>query len=235
MALVLRIDVVLVPWIVVVHLPPVVVVCRVRLMAGLMDTLTLSDLTPRHLEPEGQSAMLAGVLSPDRSAGGVCGAMRSRSSCGVPHGERKCNGLPNSFYINDLLCFTGGRMGSDQASGTGRRNGRAHHARWSRRRSLIRSILWSQVFTSAIRASVISGRLLVPRVLRLVRASFRLDIFVQHFRGAVASAARRSQSCSNGFRRSTPELVKIAHVAGHDRQPMHQGRRGDHGILQQGV
>ena len=32
-----------------------------------------------------------------------------------------------------------------------------------------------------------------------------------------------------------PELVKIAHVAGHDRQPMHQGRRGDHGILQQGV
>ena len=32
-----------------------------------------------------------------------------------------------------------------------------------------------------------------------------------------------------------PELVKIAHVAGYDRQPMHQGRRGDHGILQQGV
>ena len=32
-----------------------------------------------------------------------------------------------------------------------------------------------------------------------------------------------------------PELVKIAHVAGHDRQPMHQGRRGDHGVLQHGV
>ena len=48
----------------------------------------VSDLAPHHLEPEGQSAILAGALSPDRSAGGVCGAMRSRSSCGVPHGER---------------------------------------------------------------------------------------------------------------------------------------------------
>ena len=32
-----------------------------------------------------------------------------------------------------------------------------------------------------------------------------------------------------------PELVKIAHVPGHDRQPVHHGRRGDHGVLQQSV
>ena len=32
-----------------------------------------------------------------------------------------------------------------------------------------------------------------------------------------------------------PRAGQIAHVAGHDRQPMHQGRRGDHGVLQQGV
>ena len=68
-----------------------------------MGTLTLSDLAPHHLEPEGQSTMLAGAFSPDRSAGGVCGAMRSRSSCGVQHGERECNGLTNAFDINDLL------------------------------------------------------------------------------------------------------------------------------------
>ena len=42
-------------------------------------TLTRSDLAPHHLEPDGQSAMLASALSPDRSAGSVCGAMRSRS------------------------------------------------------------------------------------------------------------------------------------------------------------
>ena len=28
-----------------------------------------------------------------------------------------------------------------------------------------------------------------------------------------------------------PELVKIAHVPGHDRQPVHDGRCGDHGVL----
>ena len=41
-------------------------------------TLTLSDLTPHHQEPEGQSAVMAGALSLGRSAGGVCGVMRSR-------------------------------------------------------------------------------------------------------------------------------------------------------------
>ena len=55
---------------------------------SLGGTLTLSDHAPYHLEPEGQSAVMAGALSLDRSAGGVCGAMRSRSFCGVQNGER---------------------------------------------------------------------------------------------------------------------------------------------------
>ena len=55
---------------------------------SLVGTLTLSDLAPHHLEPEGQSAVMAGALSLDRSTGGVCGAMRSRSSCGVHQWER---------------------------------------------------------------------------------------------------------------------------------------------------
>ena len=57
---------------------------------SLVGTLTLSDLAPHHLEPEGQSAVMAGALSLDRSAGGVCGVMRSRSFCGVQRGERGC-------------------------------------------------------------------------------------------------------------------------------------------------
>ena len=57
---------------------------------SLVGTLTLSDLAPHHLEPEGQSAVMAGALSLDRSAGGVCGVMRSRSFCGVQRGERVC-------------------------------------------------------------------------------------------------------------------------------------------------
>ena len=97
------------------------------------------------------------------------------------------------------------------------------------------SILWSQVFTSAIRASVLSGRLLVPRVLRLVRASLRLDIFVQHLRETRGILRTSESVVFEWIQEIDPELVKIAHVAGHDRQPMHQGRRGDHGILQQGV
>ena len=32
-----------------------------------------------------------------------------------------------------------------------------------------------------------------------------------------------------------PELVKIAHVPGNDRQPVRDGRRGDHGVLHQSV
>ena len=84
-----------------------------------MDTLTISDLAPEYLESEGQSAMLAGALSPDQSAGGVCGSMRPRSSCAVPHGERRCNGLTNTFYINDLPCLAGGRPVSGRASATG--------------------------------------------------------------------------------------------------------------------
>ena len=39
---------------------------------------------------EGQSAVMAGALSLDRSAGGVCGVMRPRSFCGVQRGERGC-------------------------------------------------------------------------------------------------------------------------------------------------
>ena len=87
---------VLVPWIVVVHLPrlscvyrgPVdVLVSWTRGRSSLVGTLTLSDLAPHHQEPEGQSAVLAGALSLDRSAGGVYGAMRSRSFCGVQYGE----------------------------------------------------------------------------------------------------------------------------------------------------
>ncbi len=50
--------------------------------------LTLSDLAPHHQEPEGQSAVMAGALSLDRSAGGVCGVMRSRSFCGVQCWDR---------------------------------------------------------------------------------------------------------------------------------------------------
>ena len=82
----------LVPWVVVVHLPRLSCVCRgpvdvrvswVRGRSGFVGTLTLSDLAPHHQEPEGQSAVMAGALSLDRSTGGVCGAMRSRSSCGV--------------------------------------------------------------------------------------------------------------------------------------------------------
>ena len=57
---------------------------------SLVGTLTLSDLAPHHLEPEGQSAVMAGALSLDRSAGGVCGVMRSRSFCVVQRGERGC-------------------------------------------------------------------------------------------------------------------------------------------------
>ena len=38
---------------------------------SLVGTLTLSDLAPHHLEPEGQSAVMAGALSLDRSAGGA--------------------------------------------------------------------------------------------------------------------------------------------------------------------
>ena len=97
------------------------------------------------------------------------------------------------------------------------------------------SILWSQVFTSAIRASVLSGRLLVPRVLRLVRSSLRLDIFVQHLRETRGILRTSESVVFEWIQEIDPELVKIAHVAGHDRQPMHQGRRGDHGILQQCV
>ena len=78
---------VLVSWIVVVHLPRLSCVCRgpvdvlvswTRGRSGLVGTLTLSDLTPHHQEPEGQSAVMAGALSLGRSAGGVCGVMRSR-------------------------------------------------------------------------------------------------------------------------------------------------------------
>ena len=57
---------------------------------SLVGTLTLSDLAPHHLEPEGQSAVMAGALSLDRSTGGVYGVMRSRSFCGVQRGERGC-------------------------------------------------------------------------------------------------------------------------------------------------
>ena len=32
-----------------------------------------------------------------------------------------------------------------------------------------------------------------------------------------------------------PELIKIAHIAGHGRQPVQDGRRGDHGVLHQSV
>ena len=97
------------------------------------------------------------------------------------------------------------------------------------------SILWSQVFISAIRASVISDRLLVPCVLRLVRASLRFDIFVQHLRETRGIRRTSESVVFEWIQEIDPELVKIAHVAGHDRQPMHQGRRGNHGILQQGV
>ena len=90
---------VLVPWIVVVHLPRLCCVCRgpvdlrvswTRGRSGLVGMLTLSDRAPHHLEPEGQSAVMAGALSLDRSAGGVYGVMRSRSFCGVQRGERGC-------------------------------------------------------------------------------------------------------------------------------------------------
>ena len=55
--------------------------------SGLVGTLTLSDRAPHHQEPEGPSAVRAGALSLDRSAGGVYGVMRSRSFCGVQYGE----------------------------------------------------------------------------------------------------------------------------------------------------
>ena len=104
-----------------VHLPRLSCVCRgpvdvlvswTRGRSSFVGTLTLSDLAPHLPEPEGQSTMLAGAFSPDRSAGGVCGAMRSRSSCGVQHGEHGCHGLTNAFSINDLPCITGDRNGS---------------------------------------------------------------------------------------------------------------------------
>ena len=60
---------------------------------SLVGTLTLSDLAPHHLEPEGQSAVMAGALSLDRSAGGVCGVMRSRSFCGYNVGNVAANTL----------------------------------------------------------------------------------------------------------------------------------------------
>ena len=62
-----------------------------------------------------------------------------------------------------------------------------------------------------------------------------LDIFVQHLRGAGGIGRTSESVVFEWIQEIDPELVKIAHVAGHDRQPMHHGRRGDHGILQQGV
>ena len=55
--------------------------------------LTLSDHAPHHQEPEGQSALMASALSLDRSADGVYGVMRSRSFCGVQHGDVAANTL----------------------------------------------------------------------------------------------------------------------------------------------
>ena len=62
--------------------------CRSAAGLSLVGTLTLSDRAPHHLEPEGQSAVMAGALSIDRSTGGVYGVMRSRSFCEVQRGER---------------------------------------------------------------------------------------------------------------------------------------------------
>ena len=53
--------------------------------------------------------MRVGALSPDRSAGDICGARWSRSSCGVQQGDRRCHGQTNDLYINALLCFAGGQ------------------------------------------------------------------------------------------------------------------------------
>ena len=53
--------------------------------------------------------------------------------------------------------------------------------------------------------------------------------------GSVTVSFESCTSAAEWIQEIDAELVKIAHVAGHDRQLMHQGRRGDHGILQQGV
>ena len=93
---------VLVSWIVVVHLPRLSCVCRgpvdvlvswTRGRSGLVGTLTLSDLTPHHQEPEGQSAVMAGALSLGRSAGGVCGVMRPVHFVGYNVGNVAANTL----------------------------------------------------------------------------------------------------------------------------------------------
>ena len=55
--------------------------------------MTAALVMPRREGAGTQSAVMAGALSLDRSAGGVCGVMRSRSSCGVQRGNVAANTL----------------------------------------------------------------------------------------------------------------------------------------------
>ena len=71
--------------------------------------------------------------SVERGPRSVLIGLRSRSSCGVQHGEREWKVLPNSFYINDLPCLSGGRTASAHPSGTGRLRKPITRARSSRR------------------------------------------------------------------------------------------------------
>lgn len=73
----------------------------------------------------------------------------------------------------------------------------------------------------------------------------RLPVGQLHHRESSGSSRAVDGGCSSlplhfgfaveGIQEIDPELVKIAHVSGHDRQPMYQGRCRDHCVLQQRV